>query len=285
MANMDFSSLKTSGQLPDPKTVDSTKIIDQIWQTYLDATTSLLTELEAAALHLENGTDIDENKALIRRILHSIKGDSGMSGLMDIHDLCHQTETFFEEMTDDAAAADMVLKVKDWINAAIKHIINGDTADETTEAAAESKDTSKLTALIIDDDEVCQQRLKMMLDPFFDCTVAGNGLKGFEAYKASRQNKKPFDFVTLDINMPEMNGHQTLEAIRKFEEENAIQGLDGVKVIMLTSEGDSKHIFSAFRQGCEAYVTKSGMGEKLLDEIAKLGLLKVVKVQKDYAID
>ena len=211
--------------------------------------------------------------------------DSVICGLMDIHDLCHQTETFFEEMTDAAAAADMVLKVKDWINAAIKHIINGDTADTVAEAAAAGNGTSKLTALIIDDDEVCHQRLKMMLDPFFDCTVAENGLKGFQAYKASRQNNKPFDFVTLDINMPEMNGHETLEAIRKFEEENAIQGLDGVKVIMLTSEGDSKHIFSAFRQGCEAYVTKSGMGEKLLDEIAKLGLLKVVKVQKDYAID
>ncbi len=100
MAKMDFSSLKNGGQLPDPGTVDSTKIIDQIWQTYLDATSSLLTEVEAAALHLENGKDIDENKALIRRILHSIKGDSGMSGLMDIHYLCHQAETFFEEMTD-----------------------------------------------------------------------------------------------------------------------------------------------------------------------------------------
>jgi hypothetical protein len=32
-------------------------------------------------------------------------------------------------------------------------------------------------------------------------------------------------------------------------------------------------------------VVKSGMGDKLLDEVAKLGLLKVVKVQKDYAVD
>ena len=282
---MDFSSLKDGGQLPDPGTVDSTEIIDQIWQTYLDATSSLLTKLEAAALHLENGKDVEENKARIRRTLHSVKGDSGMTGLMDIHDLCHQTETFFEEMTDNAAAADMVLKVKDWINAAIRHIISGDSTETVEGDVPATNETSKLTALIIDDDEVCQQRLKMMLDPFFDCTVAGNGRKGYEAYKASRQAGAPFDFVTLDINMPEMNGHETLEAIRKFEEENAIQGLDGVKVIMLTSEGDAEHVFSAFRKGCEAYVTKSGMGEKLLDEIAKLGLLKVVKVQKNYAID
>jgi hypothetical protein len=32
-------------------------------------------------------------------------------------------------------------------------------------------------------------------------------------------------------------------------------------------------------------VVKAKMGAKLLDEIAKLGLLKVVKVKKDYALD
>jgi hypothetical protein len=31
-------------------------------------------------------------------------------------------------------------------------------------------------------------------------------------------------------------------------------------------------------------VVKSGRGDKLLDEVAKLGLLKIVKVQRDYAV-
>jgi len=53
---------------------------------------------------------------------------------------------------------------------------------------------------------------------------------------------------------------------------------------MTTSHDTSKHIFSSFRQGCEAYVVKSDVGDGLLDEAAKLGLLKLVKVQKNYAI-
>jgi two-component system chemotaxis response regulator CheY len=283
MDKKDFSALKSNGPLPNPRTVNAEKIVEQVWQTYLDAVGSLLHDVEAAALELESGVNVDENKAAIRRILHSIKGDSGMTGVMDIHDLCHQTETVFEEFTDNGQAADMVLKVKDWINSAIQHIIDGDTICEQ-EKPETSKNNSKLRALIIDDDDVCRQRLLMMLESFFDCTFAVNGRAGLEAYQESRQQGQPFDFITLDINMPELNGHETLEGIRKFEDESGVSGLDGVKVIMTTSEGDSKHIFSAFRQGCEAYVTKSDMGEKLLEEIAKLGLLKVVEVQKNYSV-
>jgi len=91
--------------------------------------------------------------------------------------------------------------------------------------------------------------------------------------------------VTLDINVPEMNGHETLEAIRVAGEQRGIGGLDGVKVIMTTSESSSKHVFAAFREGREAYVVKTEMGAKLLDAVVQLGLLKVVKVEKAYVLD
>jgi two-component system chemotaxis response regulator CheY len=99
------------------------------------------------------------------------------------------------------------------------------------------------------------------------------------------KEKAPYPLITLDINMPELNGHETLEGIRRAEKECGIRGLDGAKVVMTTSESGSSHVFSAFKEGCEAYVVKAEMGDKLLDEIAKLGLLKVVKVQKAYVVE
>lgn len=72
--------------------------------------------------------------------------------------------------------------------------------------------------------------------------------------KRSLEEQDPFTLITLDINMPKMNGHETLEVIRKAEEQRGIGGLDGVKVIMTTSESSSEHVFAAFREGCEAYV-------------------------------
>ncbi len=281
----EFVAKCLKGGLPDPKTVSVVNLTEDIWDTYRDTVSSLLAELEAAAMALESGQNVDEQEALIRRLLHSIKGDSGMAGLDDVHDLCHEAESAFEEVSDISVSSDMILRIKDWIDAVIVCISNGDLAAEKQQQLDGIEDKARLKALIIDDDRVCRKMLQNILQSFFDCTFAVNGREGLETYIESRQQNDPYKFITLDINMPELNGHETLEAIRKWEDENDIEGLDVVKIIMTTSEGSSKHIISSFRQGCEAYVVKSNMGEKLLDEIAKLGLLKVVKVQKDYAID
>jgi HPt (histidine-containing phosphotransfer) domain-containing protein len=60
-------------------------MIDDLWQAYVDSASSLLSELEVAAMEYENGKNIEENAAAIRRILHSIKGESGIIGLMDVY--------------------------------------------------------------------------------------------------------------------------------------------------------------------------------------------------------
>ena len=283
MDKKDFSGLRTGGALPEAASLNTTDIIDNMWGTYKEAVTSLLGELEAAAMEIEAGQNVPDNLALIRRLLHSVKGDSGMIGFIDVHDLCHEAETVFEELSDKNVQADMVLKVKDWIQGVVDYVSGIDIAVSKQEQTQEAK-KRKLKALVIDDDEVCRIRLEMLLSDFFDCSFAVDGQEGLEKYIRSRDEGGPYDFITLDINMPRLNGHETLEAIRQFERDHGIGGLDGVKVIMTTSEGESKHVMKAFRDGCEAYVLKSNMGDKLLDEIAKLGLLKVVKVQKDYVV-
>ena len=78
--------------------------------------------------------------------------------------------------------------------------------------------------------------------------------------------------ITLDIEMPVMDGHKTLASIRAIEGENGIFGLDGVKVVMSTTVDDPHDIFSAFNEGCEAYVKKIDMKTKLVQEINGLGL-------------
>ena len=155
METKDFFGLKTGERLPDPTSVNVSNMIEDMWGTYKDAVTSLLCELEAAAMDLEAGQNTAENLATIRRLLHSIKGDSGMTGFADVHNFCHQAETFFEEITDTSAKADMVLKAKDWIEAVINHVSGIDIVARK-ESHAQEAAKQRLKALVVDDDKVCR---------------------------------------------------------------------------------------------------------------------------------
>lgn len=285
MDSKEFSTIALNGELPAPDEVTVENIVEDILATYIEEMDSLLSRLEMAALSLESGDDRDEALAEVRRILHSIKGDSGMCGATGIHDIYNELESFLDDLDNADSLAVVLLKVKDWTETVIHYLSCLDIAEAKNKESEEQRSKPKLKALVIDDDIVCRNRLKMLLSDFFDCTFACDGRKGLSKYEQSLDEQDRFELITLDINMPKMSGHETLEAIRKAEEQRGIGGLDGVKVIMTTSEISSKHVFAAFREGCEAYVIKTNMGDKLLDAVVQLGLLKVVKAQKNYVLD
>jgi two-component system chemotaxis response regulator CheY len=72
-----------------------------------------------------------------------------------------------------------------------------------------------------------------------DVVEAGNGKEALERIKENGD----FDFVLLDINMPEMNGMETLAAIRANP--------DTVKlpVIMCTSVAEKGQVMEAIKAG------------------------------------
>jgi len=129
-----------------------------------------------------------------------------------------------------------------------------------------------IKTLVIDDQPVIRKHIEILLQDFCDCTFANDGSKGCQLFEQALDDGNPFELITLDIEMPVMNGHEMLANIRAIEEKKGIMGLDGVKVVMSTSLDDPEHIFSAFREGCEAYVKKIDMEKKLVEEIKKLGI-------------
>ena len=118
MKTKDFSGIKNGGQLPSPQEIQPPKDIDDLLGDFIDSTNSQLEELEQAALEYESGTNREENAAVIRRILHKIKGEVGIVGIDDIALLSHSTEDAFEQLPDDCRG-DMVLRFGDWVSAAI----------------------------------------------------------------------------------------------------------------------------------------------------------------------
>jgi two-component system chemotaxis response regulator CheY len=135
------------------------------------------------------------------------------------------------------------------------------------------RETALMKCLIVEDDAVTRTLLSTYLSEYADCSFATNGWEAAHDVRHALEKGGPYDLICLDIMMPEMDGLEALNSIRKIEKEHGIEGLDCVKVIMTTALGDSKSIMGAFRTGCEAYIVKPVRKEKLLVEMEKLGLL------------
>lgn len=124
--------------------------------------------------------------------------------------------------------------------------------------------------LIVEDDIVSSKLMKRLLESYGTIDIAYNGKTGIEMFEKALDEKK-YDFITLDIMMPEMTGHQVLKKIREIEEEKGI--VDGVKIIMTTALGDFDNVKSAYREQCEAYIIKPIIKENLIKIMKELEII------------
>ena len=93
----------------------------------------------------------------------------------------------------------------------------------------------KLTVMVIDDDAGILRMMKTILGDEFDPVLASSGSKAIKLFE-----KKHPDVILLDYEMPEMNGLQTLEAIREKP------GFADIPVIFLTG-ADTPEIIENIR--------------------------------------
>ena len=105
--------------------------------------------------------------------------------------------------------------------------------------------------LIVDDDTSVRESLKLLLEDKYSPISVSNGKDALNIL-----DKRHIDIVLLDIQMPEMDGLETLKRIR--------QRYDCVIVIMLTVVEDKKTRNKAFELGANNYIYKPYKKEKLL---------------------
>lgn len=92
----------------------------------------------------------------------------------------------------------------------------------------------------------------------YDVTVAEDGL---EALKILGKGDKVFDLILLDVMMPNMDGWDTLKAIRKNKE------TEFTPVIMITAVSEDQKIVSGLKIGADDYIVKPFILPNLLARI------------------
>lgn len=130
-----------------------------------------------------------------------------------------------------------------------------------------------MKTLIVEDDFISRRLLKEILSPCGECDIAIDGEEAVQAFRLAHEEGKPYDLITMDIMMPNMDGHMALKQIRELEKEWNIQGADEVKVIMTTALDDPKTVVDAFyKGGATSYLVKPITRKKLMAEIGGMHL-------------
>jgi DNA-binding response OmpR family regulator len=114
--------------------------------------------------------------------------------------------------------------------------------------------------LVVDDDAEIRELTHLVLS---DAGYAVSAVaSGSEALKAARH--QPFDLVLLDINMPEMDGWETLRLMQADED------VSSVPVVMFTVKNEVRDRIHGMQEGATDYITKPFRVDELLARVRRI---------------
>jgi two-component system chemotaxis response regulator CheY len=119
-------------------------------------------------------------------------------------------------------------------------------------------------ALVIDDSRAMRRIVSSTLENLgFEVNQAGDGREGLDVLDGGWVP----DLVTVDWNMPVMDGLQFVSAVRQNP------AWRSMTIMMVTSESEHTQIVRALAAGAHEYVIKPFTADALRDKLALLGLL------------
>ncbi|ADC87213.1 MULTISPECIES: response regulator [Staphylococcus] len=115
--------------------------------------------------------------------------------------------------------------------------------------------------ILVDDHHIVRQGLEFLLSTVEEFNVIESFANGASFISYLSENQPP-DIVLLDLVMPEMNGIEVTEFLKK--------NYSDIKVLVLTSYVDDEHVISAINKGADGYEMKDVEPAKLIETIRRV---------------
>jgi CheY-like chemotaxis protein len=96
-------------------------------------------------------------------------------------------------------------------------------------------------------------------------TMVQNGTDAVESWRAAASIGAPFDFILMDVNMPEMDG---LEATRRIRAAEAASGATRVPIVALTANAFGEDREACLAAGMDDFLVKPLDRERLAELLA-----------------
>src|SRR5512140_1510107 len=126
----------------------------------------------------------------------------------------------------------------------------------------------QIRVLVVDDSRLARDLIKAILTTDSDIKVIGEAVNGEEAIKKVALLKP--DIVTMDIEMPVMDGLKAIEEI---------MALNAVPILTVTTRTDAHMAYAAIKKGALDLVEKPDVNfEGAAEFISKIKLLSRIKV-------
>lgn len=113
--------------------------------------------------------------------------------------------------------------------------------------------------IIVDDEMLIRDGLKLMLSLFEDIEVIGTAINGKEGFSLCEQHEGQVDVVLMDIRMPEYDGVIGTRLIK--------EAYPHIKVLILTTFNDQSYIHDALTYGASGYLLKDSSHEIIHESI------------------
>lgn len=120
----------------------------------------------------------------------------------------------------------------------------------------------KIRVLLIDDDALMREGLKIILESDKQLQVIGEAKDGLEAVALTTRllnehaGERAYDIALVDIRMPNLNGVETVKQLKEIDPEAVL--------IMLTTFDDEEYIIDALRYGAKGYLLKDMSKDRLI---------------------
>ncbi|AJA46495.1 two component transcriptional regulator, LuxR family [Clostridium pasteurianum DSM 525 = ATCC 6013] len=111
--------------------------------------------------------------------------------------------------------------------------------------------------LIVDDDTLVREGLKLIFEIEDDFEVVGLAANGQEAYELC--NKLQPDIILMDVRMPVMDGVLGTKLIKS--------SYKNIKIVILTTFRDDEYIKEAIKSGAEGYILKNQPADTMIESL------------------
>ena len=113
--------------------------------------------------------------------------------------------------------------------------------------------------LLIDDSGMILRNMKAFLEETYEVAMAISGVTAI----AALERGKP-DLIFLDYEMPEMDGIETLNKIREFDE------YKDIPIVFLTGADTPDTVEKLLATGCAGYLLKPAQKDVVLETIDRI---------------